>query len=272
MLCKQFFILLSSFSAILHALTCVTYLSVVHNLLFSFISLSFISFLHIVSYSSPLTGKRYNADYRANWNFQASQQPVETQTFRPITLTLPNPASFFAMFKPLQFNANANWNFNHGSPSKGLSSSYGPPPPPPSTTQSPPHQYQSHSFHKLFNWDVNWNFNHGSSSSLGAASTHEKEESPVPSTTRTTTTTTEKPTTLKHVGNNNSNGFHGEKRINLEWSLNSNHGSIGSSSSSSSASSGGSKLSTELQPPNKSHSNDSNFDDDIENNDANNES
>lgn len=225
------------------------------------------SSIHIVSYESPLTGKRYNADYRANWNFQ----PPVMQTFQPIQFTIPHPASLLSMFKPLNFNA--NWNFNHGS---GLSNSYQAPvnsyvPPPIRTTQSPPppqqqHQ-QTHSFKKQFNWDLNYNYNHGSSSTLGAAATSEKEEAPVEITT-TTTTEKPKPANIKPVSNNqNSNGYHGVKKVNVELSLNINHGS--------SESPGNVTPSTKLQPPNKSNSDDNddldaNIDDEID--DANNES
>mgnify|MGYP003449359634 FL=1 len=180
------------------------------------------------------------------------------QTFQPITFTIPHPASLLSMFKPLNFNA--NWNFNHGS---GLSNSHQAPvnsyvPPPIKTTQSPP---QTHSFNKQFNWDLNWNYNHGSSSTLGAAATSEKEEAPVEITT---TTTTEKPTSINPVSNNQkSNGYHGVKKVNVELSLNINHGS---------ESSGNVSPSTKLQPPNKSNSDDLDANIDDENDDANNES
>lgn len=246
-----------------------TYLSVAHNLLFSFISFPFIHSC-TVSYSSPLTGKRYNVDYRANWNFQAP--PV---TFKPITLTIPHPASVISMFKP--FNFNANWDYNVGNNHENEpATSYGPPSPPPKSTTKSPHNTQ-HTFNKQFNWDLNWNFNHGSSSSLGAATdSHEKEEAPV-STTTTLATTTTTTTTSKPVSNTvNSNGVHGEKRINIEWSLNVNHGT-----SSSSSSSGNAAPSTKLQPPNKASSDfktttdddfDDGFGDDESKNDAKDES
>jgi hypothetical protein len=240
----------------------VTYLSVAHNLLFSFISFPFI---HAVSYSSPLTGKRYNVDYRANWNFQP---PPVMPTFKPITLTIPHPASVISMFKP--FNFNANWDYNFGNNHHVPVTSYGTPPPPPESTTKLPHNTQHlHTFNKQFNWDLNWNFNHASN--LGAATaSHEKEEAPVSTTTTTTTTTT----TAKPVSDSvNSNGFHGEKRINIEWSLNVNHGSTSLTNS------GNNAPSIKLQPPTKPSSNfkadaDDDFDDgdDESKNDANNES
>lgn len=132
-------------------------------------------------------------------------------------------------------------------------------PPPETTTKAPYHHQPSHTFNKQFNWDLNWNFNHGSGSSLGAAAdSHEKEEAPVSTTTTLATTTT----TSKPVTNSvNSNGLHGEKRINIEWSLNVNKGSDASSSSS-----GNGAPSTKLQPPSKASTNfksevDDDFDD-----------
>lgn len=245
----------------------VTYLSVAHNLLFSFISFPFI---HAVAYSSPFTGKRYNVDYRANWNYQPPP------TFKPITLTIPHPASVLSMFKPLNFNANwdynfgSNYNHQHAHVSQPTTA-YIPPPPPPTTTKAPYYPQQVHSFNKQFN--VNWNFNHGSS--LGAAtSSHEKEEAPVSTTVLATTPTT----TQKPVSDSvSSNGFHGEKRINLELSLNVNQGA----SASSSTSAGNNAPSIKLQPPNKATSTlDSDVDDDLDDgfgddeskNDADNES
>lgn len=191
------------------------------------------------------------------------------QTFQPITFSIPHPASLFSIFKPINFNA--NWNYNHGSgisktyQAPSITNSYVPPPPPPpttttTTTQTPHHPQQTHSFQKQFNWDVNWNFNHGSSSTLGAASG--KEEAPAVSIT----TTTEKPASLKPVSNSqHSNGYHGVKKVNVELALNVNHGS---------GSSGNVSPSINLQPPNKSSSDDNDdFDDSIDDEkDANNES
>jgi hypothetical protein len=190
-------------------------------------------------------------------------------TFRPITLTIPHPATLLSMFKPLHFNS--QWNYNQNTQNKP-STSYGPPPPPKTTTTQAPYVHQHHGthlFNKQFNWDLNWNFNHGSSSSLGAA-TNQKEEAPV----LTTTTTTEKITT---VGNSqNSNGLHGEKRINVQWSLDFNHNNNNNKGSSSGGgeSSGNAAPSINLQPPNKASAdfNGDDADNDDEKNDANDES
>lgn len=219
----------------------VTYLSVAHNLLFSFISFLFI---HIVSYSSPLTGKRYNVDYRANWNFHP---PPVMPTFKPITLTIPHPGTVISMFKPFNFNANWDYNFGTNNHANKPAETYVPPSTPPESTTKTPNNIQNvHTFRKQFNWDLNWNFNHGSTSTLGAAS-HEKEEAPVSTTISTTTTTTTKKPVSDSV---NSNGYHGEKRINIELSLN-----VNKSSSASSSSLGNDAPSTKLQPPNKENSN-----------------
>jgi hypothetical protein len=182
-------------------------------------------------------------------------------TFRPITLTIPHPASLLSMFKPLNFNA--QWNYNQNAQNMPATS-YGPPP----TTQAPyvhHQQQQAHSFNKQFNWDLNWNFNHGSSSSLGAA-TNQKEEAPVLTTTQKITTTT----TAHSIDNSqNSNGLHGEKQINVKWSLDFNH-----NNNNKGGSSGNAAPSTNLQPPNKASvdfGEDEAADDD-DKNDANDES
>lgn len=183
-------------------------------------------------------------------------------TFRPITLTIPHPATLLSMFKPLNFNS--HWNYNQNAVNTPATS-YGPPPT--TTTKAPyVHHHQTHSFNKLFNWDLNWNFNHGSTSSSLGAATNQKEEAPV-----VTTTTTEKITTNSHSIGQNSNGLHGEKQIKVEWSLGFNHNS-NNKGSSGGGSSGNAAPSTNLQPPNKASVDFSGEDADDDKNDANDES
>lgn len=126
-------------------------------------------FFFLVVYSSPFTGKTYNVDYRANWQF-------------PPLPTLPPLSSFHNK----KFNWNYNWMYNHG---HGKGSGTGSAsanaesattaettdaPKVESTTSSASHYSKSYSGvigHKKIDIDVKFDFGTGGGSSAASSTT-----------------------------------------------------------------------------------------------------
>jgi hypothetical protein len=192
------------------------------------------SLLILVVYTSPFTGKTFNLDYRANW------QPLPPPPPPPKTLTW-----------------DVKWDFNHGhgksvgnvekaAPVEVTTTT--------TTTLKPPPKAPAEPIQKTITWDVKWDFNHGH----GQGSSVGNVEKAAPVEVATTTTTTPKPPPkvpkepvkkvvtwdvkwdFQHGVNNDAapapttqapatvsssnNGQIGHKKIDVQWSVDYNHG------------------------------------------------